>query len=88
MEVAPTRRGKMDSTPGRSGDSHPRCLVEEQREEYILPCPALPQSFSAGQVKILCKLKKCANLVALPAKLLPADIHDICIYSISNSIDK
>ena len=43
MKVAPTRRGKMDSTPGRSGDSHPRRLVEERREEYVLPCPALPQ---------------------------------------------
>ena len=43
MKVAPTRRGKMDSTPGRSGDSHPCRLVEERREEYILPCPALPQ---------------------------------------------
>ena len=43
MKVAPTRRGSMDSTPGRSGDSHPRRLVEERREEYVLPCPALPQ---------------------------------------------
>ena len=43
MKVASTRRGKMDSTPGRSGDSHPRRLVEERREEYVLPCPALPQ---------------------------------------------
>ena len=43
MKVVPTRRGKMDSTPGRSGDSHPRRLVEERREEYVLPCPALPQ---------------------------------------------
>ena len=50
MEVAPTRRGKMDSTPGRSGDSHPRRLVEERREDYVLPCPALPQSLFAGQV--------------------------------------
>ena len=33
----------MDSTPGRSGDSHPCRLVEERREEYVLPCPALPQ---------------------------------------------
>ena len=33
----------MDSTPGRSGDSHPFRLVEERREEYVLPCPALPQ---------------------------------------------
>ena len=66
VEVAPTRRGKMDSTPGQSGDSHPRHLVEERREEYVLPkvlpCPALPQSLSAGQVKILRELKKCANL--------------------------
>ena len=61
MKVVPTRRGKMDSTPGRSGDSHPRRLVEERREEYALPCPALPQSLSAGQVKILCELKKCTN---------------------------
>ena len=43
MKVAPIRRGKMDSTPGRSGDSQPRRLVEERREEYVLPCPALPQ---------------------------------------------
>ena len=43
MKVVPTRRSKMDSTPGRSGDSHPRRLVEERREEYVLPCPALPQ---------------------------------------------
>ena len=43
MKVAPTRRGKMDSTPGRSGDSHPRRLVEERREGYVLPCLALPQ---------------------------------------------
>ena len=61
----------MDSTPGQSGDSHPRRLVEERREEYVLPCPALPQSLSAGQVKILREPKKCANffpfLVALPA---------------------
>ena len=33
----------MDSTPGRSGDSHPCRLVEERREDYVLPCPALPQ---------------------------------------------
>ena len=33
----------MDSIPGRSGDSHPCRLVEERREEYVLPCPALPQ---------------------------------------------
>ena len=33
----------MDSTLGRSGDSHPFRLVEERREEYVLPCPALPQ---------------------------------------------
>ena len=33
----------MDSTPGRSGNSHPFRLVEERREEYVLPCPALPQ---------------------------------------------
>ena len=24
----------MESTPGQSGDSHPCCLVEQQREEY------------------------------------------------------
>ena len=41
---------KMDSMPGRSGDSHPRCLVEERREEYVLPCPGLPQSLFAEQV--------------------------------------
>ena len=37
------QRAKMEPTPGRSGDSHPCCLVEQQREEYVLPCPALPR---------------------------------------------
>ena len=36
--------------PGRSGDSHPRCLIQQQREEYVLHCPGLPQSFFAEQV--------------------------------------
>ena len=49
-EVAPMQRAKMDSTPGRSGDSHPHRLLEEKREEYVLPCPALPQSLFAEQV--------------------------------------
>ena len=82
MEVAPARRGKMDSTPGRSGDSHPRRLVEERREEYVLPCPALAQSLSTGQVKILRELKKCANFFSVfggssseDSKI--SDIHDI-----------
>ena len=84
MEVAPARRGKMDSTPGRSGDSHPRRLVEaSRREEYVLPCPALAQSLYAGQVKILRELKKCANFFSFlvaPASSEDSkisDIHDI-----------
>ena len=40
----------MDSMPGQSGDSHPRRLVEERRVEYVLPCPALPQSLFDEQV--------------------------------------
>ena len=40
----------MDSTPGRSGNSHPRHFVEERSKAYVLPCPALPQSLFAEQV--------------------------------------
>ena len=87
------RRGKMDPTPGRSGNSHPRRLVEEQREEYVLPCPALPQSLFAGQVKILRELKKCANffsfLVALPVRSRRYQISTIYLAVFhSISIDK
>ena len=45
--MAQTRRAKIASTPGRSGDSHARHFIEEA---YVLPCPALPQSLFAEQV--------------------------------------
>ena len=64
------------STPGLSGNSHPHRLVEERREKYVLPCPALPQSLSVGQVKILRELKNCTNFFSFLVTL-PADIHDI-----------
>ena len=44
------RHTKMESMPGQSDDSHPCCLVEHQRKEYVLPCPALPQSLFTEQV--------------------------------------
>ena len=40
----------MESTLGRSGNCHPQHLVEQRKEEYILPCPTLPQSLFAEQV--------------------------------------
>ena len=42
----------MESMPRRSGDSHPRRLVEQQKVH--LPCLALPQNFFAKQVGLLC----------------------------------
>ena len=43
--------------PGRSGDPHPCHLVEQRREEYILPCLALPQSWFTEQAGLLCLSK-------------------------------
>ena len=59
--------------PGRSGNSHPRRLVEQRREEHgehLLLAYGLLVVFLAN---LLCsELKKCANffsfLVALPVK--------------------
>ena len=48
--MAQTRHAKIASMPGQSGNSHPRHFVEERREAYVLPCPALPQSLFAEQV--------------------------------------
>ena len=50
MKVAPTRHDKMDSTPGRSGDSHPRRLRSrraKRRVRFTLP------SFATTEVCLL-----------------------------------
>ena len=39
--MAPMQCAEMESMPGLSGDFHPHHLVEQLREEYVLPYPAL-----------------------------------------------
>ena len=54
----------MESTADNFHSYH---LVEQQREVYVLPCPALLQSLFAEQaglrvlLKVIHELKKCAN---------------------------
>ena len=82
----------MDSTPGRSGDSHPFRLVEERREEYILPCPALPQLKFVRWIDEDASRAKVREFLSFfggsSSRYQISTTYLAVFHSISNSIDK
>ena len=100
VEVEPLQLAKMESMPGRSGNSHPCRLVEQRREEYSKHPLLVYMGFFMGFLaaysvlpKVLHELKKCVNFFSFwwaycseDSKI--SDIHDIFSNVSIFSIDK